>query len=408
MLLFNCVTKIEFQQRGAGRTLQLTYHFVNSFECTDTWENLTNTAKITLPKNVQAIDQDGKPYPLGDLNKNIGGFTANPLFLKGDRVTITCGYAGYPLNNVFEGYITGISSKKPFVIDCENNMWILKQTPVANKVWPAKQYTMESMVAEMLKTANLPFTVNTITSSKAVYNVGDFRTQNETISQVLERFKSLVNASAYFRGSELRIGTFQYLEQDAKDDGEKVFMFQRNIVSDELNYMRKDDVALSAVAYSITDETVATGAKTKDGHSKTKQQRLEVLVYVEKGVFKSKVRKDGGDDFPANTTGERKTFYYYDVPVDKLIANATEELKRYYYTGFRGKFTTFAVPFVKMGDNVKIIDRVLPERNGMYKVKSVKYTGGMQGLRQEVQLEYFITGVTEDGSALPIPQDDKQ
>jgi hypothetical protein len=402
MLLFNCVTKIEFQQRGAGRNLRLTYNFVNSFECTDSWENMTNTAKITLPKNVKAIDQDGKPYELGDLNKNIGGFTDNPLFLKGDRVTITCGYAGYPLNKVFEGYITGISSKKPFIVECENNMWILKQTPVANKVWPAKQYTMESMVAEMLKTANLPYTVNIITRSKAVYNVGDFRTQNETISQVLERFKSLVNASAYFRGSELRIGTFQYLEQDAVDDGEKVFMFQRNIISDELTYMRKDDVAMSAVAYSVTDDTVATGAKTKDGHSKTKQQRLEVLVYAEKGVFKSKVRKDGDGEFPTSTNEDRKTFYYYNKPVNELIADATETLKRYYYTGFKGKFTTFAVPFVKMGDNVKIIDRQLPERNGMYKVKSLKYTGGIQGLRQEIQLEYLITGVTADGSALPI------
>jgi hypothetical protein len=43
-----------------------------------------------------------------------------------------------------------------------------------------------------------------------------------------------------------------------------------------------------------------------------------------------------------------------------------------------------------MGDNVQLIDPILPERNGNYKVKSVKYSGGVKGLRQEVEIDYII------------------
>ena len=74
----------------------------------------------------------------------------------------------------------------------------------------------------------------------------------------------------------------------------------------------------------------------------------------------------------------------------ELISLATQELKKYYYSGFKGKFITFGIPFVKTGDNIKIIDPVLKERNGTYKCKSVNYTCGMNGIRQEIQLDYLV------------------
>jgi hypothetical protein len=43
------------------------------------------------------------------------------------------------------------------------------------------------------------------------------------------------------------------------------------------------------------------------------------------------------------------------------------------------------------GDNVTLVDNILPERNGTYKLKAVKYTGGMSGLRQEISLDSKIS-----------------
>lgn len=120
--------------------------------------------------------------------------------------------------------------------------------------------------------------------------------------------------------------------------------------------------------------------------------RIECLVTLRNGSDKPIVfEKKKGEDYPPNTGGERMTLQYPGAKsIDDLKSLATEEIKKYYYTGFKGKFTTFGLPFVKMGDNVQLIDSKLPERNGKYKVKSVEYKGGVEGLRQIIQIDYRI------------------
>jgi hypothetical protein len=79
---------------------------------------------------------------------------------------------------------------------------------------------------------------------------------------------------------------------------------------------------------------------------------------------------------------------------------AAAELKKYYYSGMRGKFITFGIPFVQQGDNINILDPILPERNGRYKVRSVRYSGGITGLRQEIEVDYLITKIDAQGNAI--------
>jgi hypothetical protein len=63
-----------------------------------------------------------------------------------------------------------------------------------------------------------------------------------------------------------------------------------------------------------------------------------------------------------------------------------------YYTGFRGKFTTFGEPFVIIGDVAQLQDSVLPERNGRYQIKGVTYAcSSSEGLRQEIDIETKLT-----------------
>ena len=61
---------------------------------------------------------------------------------------------------------------------------------------------------------------------------------------------------------------------------------------------------------------------------------------------------------------------------------------------------TFGIPYVRHGDNVDILDAIIPERNGRYKVKSVQYSGGVIGLRQEIELDYLITRLDAKGNAI--------
>ena len=203
----------------------------------------------------------------------------------------------------------------------------------------------------------------------------------------------------YFRGDELRSGVLVYVPADNLDASGKmkapnIFAFQQNIISDELEYVRKDDITLSAVAHNYIEEE--TGKTTKDGQAKTKRTRLEVLVTIKRNPAANEVPYtfkviDKNNPKAENTEGERRTFHFPGAKTTaELAAMAYEKLKMYYYTGLRGKFLTFGIPFTRQGDNIQIQDPVLPERNGIYRVKQVEYTGGVSGLRQEISLDFKI------------------
>jgi len=53
---------------------------------------------------------------------------------------------------------------------------------------------------------------------------------------------------------------------------------------------------------------------------------------------------------------------------------------------------------MQFGNNIDLIDDILPERNGRYKVRSVHYSGGVNGLRQTIELDYLITRLDAKGA----------
>lgn len=404
-----------FNQRSSAaypkRNKTLTYRFFNSYEASSSWREMCDKAKVVIPKNIYVKDETGKLIPLGGTNVNIGGFdTSTPLFLKGDRVTIKAGYRyrdaqknevlgptdkDGSVATIFQGFISNVTSKKPIELECEDNMWLLKQKIAPNKTYKETD-TLEHIMKDML--AGTQFTVNALTST----TFGAFRTQNETVAEVLARLQKDYHFDSYFRGNELRCGAQVYVEQDAIDDGPKVFKFQHDIHDDHsLEYKRKDDVNLSAIAYSVNKNSLNVGV-TKAGKTKTKHERLEVLVSTRNGSFVSQVKSPGQTaDFAPNTAGERRTFFFNNVTDSAtLIDLATKQLSKYYYTGLRGKFKTFGIPLVKMGDNVDILDPVLPEKNGRYKCKSVQYAGSESGLTQEIELDFLVTRLDAKGNPI--------
>ena len=393
--MLTCITYIEIQQNASkaypARAKKLFFDFANELEADDGWDTLTDKAKVVLPKNLSYRDDNNRLQKID----NIGGFTENPFFLKGDSVKISYGYQYFDkfgnqvtdVNEIFSGYISKVISKMPFTLEREDAMWLLKQTPATPGEY---NEPVENMVSGWMPS---DLTVN----QKTQTSIGKFTVNNgETVAQVLMRLKKDAHLEAFFAGTELRIGFLVYDEQQAIDNEakqKKVFRFQHNIIEDSLEYTRKDDVKLSATAKSfVTNET---GETCKDGAKKTKKESLEVLVYNVNDEWKSIIKKNG-ESFPDNDGGERRSFFFLNVTEPQvLIDRAKAKLENYYYTGFKGTFTTFAIPFTQSGDNVYIVDAVLPERSGYYKVKSVKYSGGVGGHRQEITLDYLIRKLTE-------------
>jgi len=378
-----------------ARNRTLWFDFVHEFTCTDSWRDFTNEGTITVPKNLYVRDANNKLVPLFGTNINIGGFLDSPLLMRGDRVVIDYGYRYFKKNreifegtwnpsedtHLFDGFISEVTSKKPIQFKVEDNFWQLKQIPCPIHTFKATD-TLEDILKFLL--TGTKYTVNTLTKT----TFGEFRVGNETVAEVLGRLRKTYHFESYFRGDELRCGVVVYREADAR---RHTFTFQQNIIEDDLQYKRKDDLVLSILASNKVEHE--TGGHTKSGEPKTKCTRLEVLVTLRNGsdepVYFIK-KKD--EDYPKNTGGERMTLPYpFAKTIDELKALALAELRKYYYSGFKGKFTTFGIPFVRMGDNVELVDPILTERNGVYKVRSVEYSGGVNGLRQKVELDYKLT-----------------
>ena len=93
----------------------LVFWAAQEIEVERSWQTLTNTAKITLPRKIGRLQ--------GDITK---------LIKAGDRVTIKTGY-DITLTTEFVGYVREITATVPVVIHCEDAMWKLKQTPSIDK-----------------------------------------------------------------------------------------------------------------------------------------------------------------------------------------------------------------------------------------------------------------------------------
>ena len=427
------LSNIEIQQIPSvafpGRTLYLQFRFLNKYEGSSTWADLTQTLKLVLPKNViinaynttapfQIIPQSPPTQvKLGNTkgqNSNLGGFTTvAPTFMRGDLIKFNVGYRAFVsgkeqtymtgqdgLPDEFAGFISGVNPKLPFALECEDAMWLLKQMPTPAKNWGnvTLQSIAESVIAD---SQSLPLiqayqgyvniTVSDFSKTDLKFNVGNFTTQRGSLASMLARIKSEYRVDSYFRGTELRIGYTHYVPGDSNTN---TFTFQKNILdNDKLQWKRKDDTVLSMIVRS--NYLIQSGETTTDGIATTKHASTEILIYNQAGTF-SYIAKTKGQDFPTkylNDIGERFTFNVYDAISDpeQLFNIGVKQLQKYYYDGFKGSFVTFAIPYVKHGDTVTLVNNALPEQSGSYKVRAVVPYGGFDdGFRREIFLDYKI------------------
>jgi hypothetical protein len=308
------------------------------------------------------------------------------------------------LPHMFEGLLSSVQPKYPFTLECEDWTWLLKQMPTPAKQWG--NMTLGDIVTSIIADSqDLPIisrykgfinlSVSDFSTTDLKFNVNNFITIRGNLGELLARIKSQYRVDSYFRGQQLRIGLLHYQPDDVTKPY-PVFTFQKNILdNDKLQWRRRDDTVMSMIVKSnyLTEKT----GTTLDGHATTKHASTEVLVYSNFDGHFEKVVKEKGKDFPTkylHEIGTRFTFNIYDAitDTDKLFVIGKAQLEKYYYNGFKGSFTTFGIPYIKHGDTIQIVDNALPERTGLYKVKSVSYYGGYDdGLRQEITIDYKVS-----------------
>jgi hypothetical protein len=255
------------------------------------------------------------------------------------------------MKKAFRGFITSINPKFPLEITCEDEMWKLKKTQARKipRTENGKTITGQAMTLKELLTAILPEGYK-FTAIDA--NVGDWRVSgNANVTNVL---KELRTQGIYARivNGKLYVG----LAVDPATQKTQAFYFEQNVIDD------------SALKYQLAED-VKVKVKVNAGYSNNKK----IVPY------------EFGDE-----DGDLRTINLFNVPEKDIINAANRELERLKYTGYKGTFTTFGEPFVNAGDAAAMISTQIPERNGNYLVKSVRRTWGVNGYRQEVELETKI------------------
>jgi hypothetical protein len=391
--------------------------FCHSFEVYSSWKDMTDTAIIELPKNVYVRDINNSNIIWGESTTqdkvkgyvNAGGFggaqvSKAPLIMRGDEVYITAGYSyisqinpdgsltyATKTNNIFHGFVSSIESKSSLKIHCEDFMWLLKQTAMPSKTYSAPGNDISNVLNDIVNTSNTANNDYLITSNTLGFtlSVDGFSTGNETAADVLNKLKKIMPSMAfYFRDTELRGGGIIYYPQDqgshTGSNGKpayNTFNFQKNIISDDLQYSLKNDVNVGAVCYSVNSKQLTTSNKM--GGTQYNTSRLQTTVGVQTNT--------NSDNY------EYYTFYFKDQQNETdLQAQGNTYLSRYQYDGFRGKFTTFGLPFIQHGNIITLSDNLFPEHNGNYMVKGVHFSFSIDnGIRQEIELHFRTDNIPQ-------------
>lgn len=299
------------------------FDFCNSIEVKSSYKNFTDTAKIVLPRK---LSFEGKQLFTG----------ASAIFKRGDEVKIEVGY--FPnKETIFEGYISYVSGSLPVEIECEDKMFLLKQTTVS-------KYSKESVSLNDLLVEILP---DDIDFECLDVHLGSFRISNTTVSKILDTLKGDYGFYSYFVNGVLHVG----LPSDSSDTITAEFGFEENIIdSDDLKYQSKDELFIKVVAISMQSDNT----------------KKEVTV---------------GDP-----EGSQRTYYTYNASESALKEFANLKLNEVKYTGYTGSFEAFLEPKVRHGDAAKLTSKKLPERDGSYEVVSVTTKLDIYGGRQIIEI----------------------
>lgn len=289
------------------------------------WDNLTDTCTLVFPRRVS---WKGRDLATG----------SDPLLKRQMPVTVRLGYDDQT-TEVFRGYVRDVSGEIPARVECEDDMYLLKRGEFNASY---RNVTLAKLISDMVgENTSVPYQV------VADQPLGQLRISKASPAKVLEFIRERYFVRSFFREGTLYVG----LAYVAALQRSRSIRFDRNVVSNNLEFRERDDVKMS-----LKGIIMLPGNKKK-----------EVQV---------------GDEF-----GEVRTFHYYNISEADAKKRLEAEIERLKFTGYRGSFTTFGSPDIRHGDIVDLSDPIYPDRAGRYLVKSVKTTFGAGGYRQEVELE---------------------
>lgn len=196
------------------------------------WKNLTDTAEITLPRNIRDFDK----------------MKISEVFKRGDKVIVHLGFNGV-LTEEFRGYIISASADIPVLIKCQNEMWNLKKQAV--------NISMNNCYLPKLIQAIAPGYEYSVSE----YNIGSVRFAKTTAAAVMQKLRDDFGIYCFFRGNTLCAG--KVYSGDAVTRNVNL----ERIVSNNLTYKTKDEksIKLTATSTLVGGDKITVELGEKDG-----------------------------------------------------------------------------------------------------------------------------------------------
>jgi hypothetical protein len=331
MLYLNMTAKVTL-----GRVLLKN---ISRFEINESILQMSNTAKITIPRIYSKLDQ--KPIL--------------EYFNVGDPVTIDAGYYRedvFDVKREFTGFIREIESDLPLIIHCDDETYKLRQNNIVDSFRDA---TLKEVLSHIIP-KNIIFECPDV-------ELGRFHIDNESSFQVLQRIKNDYGMYSRLQAGVLKVGLRDIVNgSDIKDVHTYVLnpvTSAGNLVKkNELKFKRKEDYKLHVKVTSIT----TSGKKTTvEVGNKDKEASLVRFTY------------------PGTHT---------EVQLRKI---AESIYNNRCYNGYTGSITGFGVPQTHAGDALIIEDKVEKDRSGKYMIEGVVVTYDEQsGYSRKNTLSYKI------------------
>jgi len=347
--MLQCQCNISITSKGTNR--KVSFNFVHSIEIESSYENLTDTCKITLPRK---LTFEGKKLFEGN----------DPIFKRGDNIEVQIGYVPN-ITTVFVGYIKNVGTNVPTVLECEDEMYLLKQWTVN---YPKKiDLINKSKKGKLLiHPKEVPFTVKLkelldycLSDHDIEFDVidnidlGQRRFVNMTPAGVLDKLKSEYGLYSYF------------IDKINKTTGKKVIDAKTNKPVRVLHVGFANDASITHEA-SFKMEEVIINSDTLEW-SRAEDVRIQCSAI---SMFPDNTKSD--PIIVGDPDGNQITIHKYNMNASALKFAAEEWIKENKYTGYRGDVETFGEPVMNHGDRVKLTSVKLPERDGTFLIKKVK------------------------------------
>ncbi len=312
---------------------------VTSIKITESINEVSNVAKLTIPKHYRLNDQK----------------TILEQFKVGDPVTISFGY--YKEDNVdieveFTGYIREIESDLPLVLLCEDESYILRQTNVI-KSW--RSATLLQVLREIVPSG--------ITVECPVVPLGRFQIDNASVYDVLNKIKEDYGLYSRLKNGVLRVGL-------------------RDLV---------DMKQMQATHAYVLNPTSVAGDFTKSNDLKFKRKtdfKLKVKVTCVDSANKKKTVEVGSKDADASVINITYPGSFTEAELRKYGESI---YNKRCYDGYTGSITGFGTPRTHAGDALQIEDKDDISRSGKYLIEAVDITySSDSGISRNNTLSYRL------------------